>query len=807
MPALKARDTIIRPSLTQPSVHGRSAHSGGMSPFPPTKDSMKKHLHTLLLCSLLSGCGGGGGDEAVTPAPVPAPSPSPVPVPLPPADLAPPPVADYAQHAQQLSAAIVGATDVASAVEATRQALASGGVRVAGGANGAGSALAARLPAATWSLDPALVFNLASEARDRAQAGRITLADLGRMWADFGFPFANSAGAAQPGEQLLNLLRQALLDARALPGQAGGFTPLLLAAMAQQQSPAFDLAQATSQAADLRLTLLELELLSALFDRLFQPQATAKSSSAEPGRARPLAASDGLCGDLKNTLGPLGAKAFDAGLQYGAGMVSEAALKGIGMTAAEIPQFATYGKVLGALGPALAVLKLAQTYAAGQATLTIEGPNPIRKPPWQGARVLVPVTARVGVPDQAWADYQRSNGSDAYQSVKSCLDSLGAPLPLDLKDIAGKMGDWRVNWDLSSGSPRHAWLKTDVNNFNAASNGAPFGMKFSSAGAAAAEAKLKVDIREETQLATLFQGPLLTAKVKVKASVITSEPPSPAVLASVLSLSGTLGALVDLSVGWVQAMLPPTTTHVISVQYHDEPNRIDASLRLSMNFDAPRFRDSDDPPFVHSLVGEWSGPLQRRIKTQGDTDYAYFDGVGNFRYAAVATANRFSAESGSRCTSSFAYNWSDGSFQVNLGPAVNLAGTVLPEEPEQLGLGGGPISPAQWPQEQKTQTETCVDSAGQTDIQVLTFPAQPEIFVAAANAMNLQDALLFSAGSAPPGMHLRNGRLLADGTLELAFTAPKTVSVIAGPGVVADTRINSQNSLIRLKPSYPAGGP
>ena len=736
-----------------------------------------------LLVALAAGCGGGSSDGG---PPNSGPDGSA-------ADVPPVAVANYVDLADQLSRQIVEATGPAAALEATSQALVSGGVRV----HDAGQpALAARLPAASWDADRGVVFNLAAEAHDRAVSGRLTVDDLARMWADLGFPFT---GAGTPGEQLLGFLRETVLDGRARPAAGENFAPLFVAAMALHQDTPADLADAATRPEDVRLTLLEVELLHAHFDRAFEWPATASVNGLVDPRRRALAAGDGLCADLKNLFGTIGGKAFEAGLKYAQGQITEKALLAIGMTKNEVALFGKYGKMFGALGSALKLVKLAQIYASGQATLTIEGPNPVSKPAFNGARVLVPVKATAGVPDAAWQDYQKNNSSEAYQGVKSCLESLGAPLPLDLKDIAKNASTWRVSWDLVSGSPKHAVIPSDVNVFDASSAGNPFTMKLAKASESSAEATLRVDIKPESQLATLFQGPLLTSNVRVRVRVQTAEPPSPAVLAGVVSLAGTIASVVDLSVGWIQAMLPPTTHTTIKVQYHDEPAALDGTMQLQMTYDPQHIRGQRQMD-RHTLSGTWTGKLQRENIQSGDETYAYFHGDGTFAYAAVSTQD---GVDDSGCTWASTYRLRNGAFQMNVGPAVNASGDVLPDGPEQLSLGGGDTPPAGWPSEQRTVTVRCPKG----DPSTVTFPYAQAVFVGAANAMNLQDALFMTEGYPPPGLYLKRGRLLSDGTLELSYTNPITVSVIVPGAATFDTRIVSQNTLIRLRPTYAPAGP
>lgn len=746
----------------------------------------------LLWALLLASCGGGGGGgDAAPEAPVP-----------PPGGASPPPsLADPRAQAAAWVGAIVDAGDPTAATQATRLALAAGGVAQEDGGTLQQTALS---PLAGWSTDQSLVFNLAAEARDRSVSGRLTVHDLARMLADFGFPFQ---GSGTPGEQLLGFLRAWLSDAQAAPGDAAGFVPLLIAEFAARQQPPLDLADPAVAPAEVRLTLLETELLLAAFDRLFEP-AAAPTLVQQRKWAQGATVPDGVCAALKKAVGAVGGKAVEDGMKWASGKIGEGALTALGLSAQEIAAFRTYGKVLKAIGPALKVVKMAQIYASGQVALKVEGPNPVRKPAYNGARVLVPVLATAGVPDQDWADYQQNNGSQSYQDVKSCLGVLGLPQPLDLKDIASKVDQWRLAWDLVSGSPQHARIPSDVNTFNASSAGHPFGMKLVRSGPVAAEARLQVNINREPALATLMQGPLLTADVRVQGKVFTAEPPSPALLLQITNLIGTIGALVDLTTGWIQTLMPPTTTAVIQVQYHDLPVSLQASLALDMTYDYPTLRGELSQE-RHTLSGQALGVLTRQdIAFSADDVAPHYAGPVDFTFGRVST--QWTGEDDG-CTHTFGYQLRNGRFQMAVGPHYSLQGgrTVHhPEQPQQVGFTGADVPQPQWPAEAQTHVIDCDDG----NPREFKRPMTPVVFIGATNALNLYDTGLMSLGADTAvvnGWDLRNSRLLTDGTLELQRTMPKTVTVLtqAPEGTIAlDTVIRQIDTLIRLKPVFAPPG-
>jgi hypothetical protein len=775
---------------------------------PSTHGSSRLHnLGALALAAalLVAGCGGGssnGDDPAWLGAPPPAgdatlPPEAGAP---PPADGggAPPPTAsDYVAQAATIARAIVEPSGAAGAVEATQTALALGGVALA---DTGSTRLQALAPAASWTIDPGLAFNLAAEASARAVSGRLTVDQLARMWADFGFPFN---GSGTPGDQLLAFLRAWLEDARAVPGDAAGFAPALIAELAARQDPPVELADPAVGPRDVQLSLLEIELLMAAFDRLFQLGDT-QAAGAPRQRALAAGVADGACEALKKYVGSVAGKVVEGRVKWAVGQITDQALSKLGMTAAEIQAFGTYGKILGAVSTSLKVVKMAQIYASGQVALSVGGPNPVHKPVKNGARVLVPVKATAGVPDQDWSDYQQNNGSAAYQSFKSCLGVLGLPQPLDLKDIAAKVDGWRVAWDLVSGSPEHALIPSDVNVFDASSAGHPFGMKLVRTGPVAADATLKVDLKEEPELATLLQGPLVTSNVRVRAKVFTAEPPSPALLLQLTSLLGTIGALVDLSAGWIQTLLPPTSTTVVKVLHHDLPLRLQASLGLSMTYDYPTLRGSPSP-YRHTISGSAQGTLERStIAFGGDDTAVNYDGVIDFAFGTVGT-EWLDNEDG--CRHEFSYGLRNGQFQMAVGPHYSLQDGQLvhhPGRPSQVGFTGADVPQSQWPAEQQTHRIDC----GGDDIETFVRPLTTEVFVAAANTLNLLDSKLMTVsetGAAVDGWDLRNSRLLTDGTLELRRTTPTTVTLLVqggGSTIAMDTVVRSIDTVIRLKPSF-----
>lgn len=685
-------------------------------------------------------------------------------------------------YASTLAASIVDSPTPEVAMDATAQALSAGGI-------GLGADSPAQYPPASWEEDSRLAFNMMMEERDRATSGRFTLEQVGQMLTDFGFPFA---GSGTPGEQLMAFLRTALEEAKVNENAPGSFMPLFIAEMAQRQVPPVDISDPAAKPEDLRVTLLEIELLIAAFDRAYQDTAVSALTGISP-RALDV----GACDVVKKYLGTVGDKAAKAGVKHVAGQLSNAALAKMGLKSGEIEVLkGTMGKVFTALDAMMKVAKLLQVYSTSHVTLTVQGDDPIYKPEKGGARVLEPVKAIAGVPDEAFQNYEKSMGGQAYQNLKSCLAAAGMPLPSDLMDSLKDVDKWRVTWALNPGSEKHTELKTDVNTFDGSFSGNPFTMKLVSSGVASATATLKVDIKEEPELATFFQGPYVSKKITVKAETQTAEPPSPAILAGVTSLIGTLSSLLDLTVGWVQTGLPPATTTTFTVKYHPMPDSINATATIDMRYVYTYF-STEPPVFEHTAKGEWNALLDY-AGTDPETDdgYAGYRGTGQMAYHS-ATTKKY-PQAGDDCTYSYAVTTIDGQATGVVFPPSNQSGGALAGDPPfQFAIGINNASAA--PMEQETQTMKCPNAY---DV-VTTLPPMPKIMLGALQAMNMVDDKILLEGGKVPGLSLSSNWILqADGSLQRTLAGAQNIIVQLNDGTQAHTDILSQNTVLKLKPIF-----
>ncbi|HMA54623.1 MAG TPA: hypothetical protein VKT17_09170, partial [Acidobacteriota bacterium] len=189
--------------------------------------SKRRLVQPLLVAMLLlSACAALAGAQEKTPvaakAAVAAAQPSVSAIERPPAEIG---------VAATLTRRLTGSTGVTDAVAATREALALGGLSTRDGQR---FLVKATAPAASGFAIPAETVALAMEARQRPTAGRLTLAQLGDMLKDLGWPFPEGS---IPGEEIRDIFRAWVTDGLAQPGDLLSFAPLFLREMALTQQP------------------------------------------------------------------------------------------------------------------------------------------------------------------------------------------------------------------------------------------------------------------------------------------------------------------------------------------------------------------------------------------------------------------------------------------------------------------------------------------------------------------------------------------------------------------------------------------
>lgn len=650
--------------------------------------------------------------------------------------------------------AIVEGQSPQEVVAATERALAAGGVQVVDGTR---VLLEARAPAASLKVDLSGAFNMAMEAHDRAVAGRYTVARLAGMWKAMGFPFA---GRGSEGEQLLAFLSAWVAEADTRPGEAGSFTPLFLAEMARRQTPSFDLRAPASRPELARLSMLEVELITAAFDRALvrkgAPKATAVVSA---GRQL----DEGVCASFKGEMGELATVAQEQGIDHVLDFANEnirdAALEKLGLSTSAIEKVSgTIQKMFAALDAATKVAKLVQLYANTHVTLSVDGSSSPHARQIGEAQQIVSVTAHAGIPDSEWARYQQSSRGQGYQDLKSCLEYLGMPTPSELADLAKSLDKWRVEWRLRGPPPSdgYAWI-AQGNKFDAPGT---LAMWLARDGEASGSATLRVEVLQESHWGAVF-GADQTVDYTVEAAVYTAEPPSPALLLKAMSFLGAVSALVELGAGFVQTLLPPTTTTVLHVAHHEAPQAIEASLQLDVEI-TETVKGQSVPI---RMSGEWKSTLRYRDAYDPHGE-SYRDlSPSSFHYQSIVGADRLYAP----CTATV---------QPRSGA---VSGYVYFQEPKKdtfnLDLGAVPEGP------HEDVSATC-PGGGTSSLQ------EQHIFM---GILVHGDNPLASAAA----MSLEKWTRKPDGTLERIFDGPRAVQLPGFP--LAVTR---EHSVFQLKPVF-----
>ncbi|MEX2430558.1 MAG: hypothetical protein WD645_01405, partial [Dehalococcoidia bacterium] len=449
--------------------------------------------------------------------------------------------------------------DLEQAADIVQQALAAGGIAT-GDVDDPHNTAVAPLASAVVSVPE--TFHLAMEARHRESAGRMTLADLGRVLRDLGWPFRPEA---TPGDQLADLLARWTAEAQKQPEDPLSFTPLFLAELAKRQAPAVDIAAGGYEPEALRLTLLELQLFAAAFDRLVTPRS--EDGQTDLGWLVQTAhAADAPCSALKESLGKLGGDA--AGLIVGEGV--NVGLEA-GLEAAGVDDVQGFKNAMSSLGIAAKVWRLIAIYNDAQVAVTVESDNPLHKFLESEGQLYSAFTATAGVSDEDWQAYQEAiKDSQGWLTVRDCMSSAGLPALTNLGDLGKEAGQWRVEWDLVEGSPAHAYISLAPNNFSLMSS---LEMALARTGDHSASASLVVDILPEEGNA--HQGEEHTARVTAKAELDTSQ--APGLGTFVNALKGALGdvlsltdALVDIAAGMFQEFYGPRAYATLLVSYHGE---------------------------------------------------------------------------------------------------------------------------------------------------------------------------------------------------------------------------------------------
>ncbi len=460
---------------------------------------------------------------------------------------------------------------VVDAVEGVRQVLARGGVATGDLTE---TLVAAEEPAPGTVSLPLESLVLGLEARHRETLFRMTAAELGQMLADFGWPFSTESTS---GEQIVALLGVWVQGAQQLPDDPVSFGPLFLQQMANRQDPPVDLAAGDAAPEDVHFSLLELDVFTALLDRL-----TIRPEAGPEARA---AAAFDPCSDVKKAISgvasPFGGQVYGLITSQAGPAYVEEGLQAAGVSAETAGDF---GTALGALSIAAKIWKLIAFYANEQVEVTSSN-DTVHKPLVDGSKYVL-FTARAGVSEEDWQEYQDKLGgelgAEIASAMKHCLNEYGLSTFADLGEIAEDAENWSVSWRLLPHSPPAADIRlagtTPKDNENVFDVPGDLQNKLERTSPYSAETDLRVTILTEDEQdhppgadveVCSSAAPCRTTDATVCANVEAAQPPSLGTFFSATQgLLGLFDAIAELAAGWLQAIATPQSCYTLHVQYH-----------------------------------------------------------------------------------------------------------------------------------------------------------------------------------------------------------------------------------------------
>lgn len=491
--------------------------------------------------------------------------------------------AGAAPPAARLAAKLRPAAPLAAAVDATREVLARGGVSTVAGGR---IVERATKPAASFTSRPIEAVNLAVDARQRGAASRISLAELARHLDRLGFPFGRGS---TPEARMVRFLRLWVRAARKRPRDTRNFTPLFLAAWARRQRPSLNLAKGNYSASQLRLGLLEVELIGAAFFRSARnPPAIARARVAQTPDAQPCSGfKDYFSEENRRTFGQNG-KDVDKVLEFGLGTLSGAGAERaltIGLTGAILRNHGERasvkgagkiaGKQAGKIMLAMSILLRAQKLAAFYDSVYVDvraEPESIHKPiDRQEADRFAAFGAFAGVSKEDLAEIEAEKAKlDApdralEKAGRDCLKTLGLPSLADAGSISEELKDARIKWSLDR-SP-HAKVDNARSKFDAG----VFRHRLTPVPGQPNEASAVMVVgiaSERAKNHTGCQDGIRANYVTATASLEAAQPPSPGTLANALSGIGVLDSVAEAMAGLVQSVLTPSGSATLEVTSH-----------------------------------------------------------------------------------------------------------------------------------------------------------------------------------------------------------------------------------------------
>jgi hypothetical protein len=351
---------------------------------------------------------------------------------------------DASVAATALASRILSPQSADDAQQAVSQVLAWAGI----GTMANGSLQPAMDPTLPTFVAPAELAFLTQDASLRAdESGQMTLVEFADTLQQSGA--WDASGSTDPGQTLLDVLRDALTLAKQQPHDTHSFVPLFLAAMAQHGSPGKALDDPTTLPTDVVLSALEQELfLSAMLrgDQSY-PVPTAAAAAVR------IAAASGtppICDQFLQSMGPL--QGFESAAL---GAISPSPFTKL------FEKFGVASPKINALSNLLNVLKVIVSSIDSSVSFRITpDPTEQRKPDYYNSDNYIKFTADVSV-DGAQRDPSKLSELD------SCAQALGYTLPDTTDMIAQQINSWRVMWYPLDGTGNNQWATDgwDHNNF------------------------------------------------------------------------------------------------------------------------------------------------------------------------------------------------------------------------------------------------------------------------------------------------------------------------------------------------------
>jgi hypothetical protein len=229
------------------------------------------------------------------------------------------------------------------------------------------------------------------------------------------------------------------------------------------------------------------------------------------------------------------------------------------------------GKAMQAAEIALTIQKVVALYGSVAVEVYAEEESlhkPLDLPNVPSVRT-VRFEAVAGLTEADWQRYRREAGAFGEEAerllraLKDCLGQSGVPTLVDLGDIADEVVKWHVTWTFQA-SPNHAYVNVKRSTFNF-----PGQRKhtLTRRDAHSGHAFLAVDVKPERE--ENHPGRLERAEAEACAELDFSQPPS--FWTFVRGAKGGLGlaaSLVELTAGWLQALVGPSACDATEITYH-----------------------------------------------------------------------------------------------------------------------------------------------------------------------------------------------------------------------------------------------